>query len=210
MKLIKAVATLAVAAVLLLAVFLIWRALSKDKFTVGSQTVVNEGSVVTQAPVDMGEAGQSDDGFTLTLTQAQLAVLIEKAVSQYTQVSDVGVTIAGGGGITVSFRVKTAELAQMLINDGKELPDILQKGAALLGEWIETDFAANISSADGRIVLKPTAFGILGLSLGAGLIPEAVTEAINEYVNDYVTENIGKVNSVSTEDGVMTLTGNFE
>ena len=210
MKIIKAVATLAVAAVLLLAAFLIWKELSKDTFSVDSHTVVQDGSVVTAAPVELDEAGQTEDGFTLRLTQAQLAVLIEQGISKDTRVTDVGVTISRGEKVSVSFSANANDLIQMFMDEGRELPDVVKKGISLLGDWVETDFAADISAEDGRIVLKPTAFGIMGLSLGAGLIPDSVTEVINEYVGDYVAENIGKVNSVVTEDGSLTLSGNFE
>ncbi len=211
MKLVRSLITIVLAIALIFAIFLLWRKYSREKFGDEDKTVVQDGNVIATVPVDMGPSPSSDGiSFTVKITEAQLAVLVEDALEKKIEVDDVGVQIGDGGVLAVSFSAGTQDLAELLVSSGKELPSFLKFGISLLGESIEIDIAATVAAEGGKIRVEPTAFGIMGLSVGASGIPDAFTDDMNREINNYVEDNIGKVDSIATKDKVLIVSGSLK
>jgi translation elongation factor EF-1beta len=211
MRFVRSLLSVILAVAFLFAVFLLWRRYSKDKFAGEDKTIVQDGKVIATVPVDMGAESSSDGiGFTLKITEAQLAVLVEDALEKKIETENVGVLIGEGGSLAVSFSAKTQDLAGLLLANGKELPPYLRFGVSLLGETIKIDIAASVTVEGGNICVEPTAFGIMGLSVGVNVIPDVIIDELNSKLNSYVKDNIGNVTSIETKDKIMTVSGSLK
>ena len=126
------------------------------------------------------------------------------------ETENVGVLIGEGGSLAVSFSAKTQDLAGLLLANGKELPPYLRFGVSLLGETIKIDIAASVTVEGGNIRVEPTAFGIMGLSVGVNVIPDVIIDELNSKLNSYVKDNIGNVTSIETKDKIMTVSGSLK
>lgn len=204
MKLIKAILALVLAAAVLTAGVLIWRGISKHRLGNENPTVVQNGQVVTTQPVDMSPG---ESGFSVTLTEAQLGVLLEQAVSEKVKVRDVGVTIDPGENIALSFSASTMDIAELIANSDKELPAAAAFALSLMPEYVELDMAAHLSVRDGMIEVEPTAFGIMGLSLGTSILPTGINEGIGRALQNFLDSNMTSVQQVVTERGKLTVSG---
>ena len=211
MRLLRSLLSVLLAIALVVVIFFIWRKASEKKFGSEGKTVVEDGNVIATVPVDMASDSSSDGvSFTIHITQAQLGVLFEKAISEKLTVENVGVIIDDGGEISLIFRAGTEDLARLLLASGAELPKYLRFGVSLLGDTMEVNIAAKMSAADGQVKIEPTAFGMMGLSIGLGSLPDSLVEAMNQKVNEYISENIGKVTSIGTKDHTLTISGNLK
>jgi len=206
MKLIKSVFALVLAAVILLTAFFFWHRLSEKKFGAADKAVVDNGQVQTTAPVDMTF---SLSGFTLTVTQEQLGVILQQAISSKLRVRQVGTAIGEHNAVSLTCRADTRQLVELMKKQG-ELPRTLELALKILPEYTEVDLSAVLMAEDGALQMMPTEFGLLGLSLGASHLPQSFTDTVNENLKNAFAGSFTSVTSVTTSEGLLELTGTFD
>ncbi len=208
MRLIRSLLSLLLAAVILAAAFLVWKKLSADKLDTDGGASVEGGSQLTQTPVDMTpQITAENGGFTAVITEAQLAVLFEKAINECVPVRSVSVKISENGKISISCKVGATALTELLLAGGKPLPTTIETAIGLIGDTTGMDIALTAAMAVSEIALITDAFGVFGLAVGAGLMPDELVRALSVCINEYITQNVGNITEVATQDGFMTVKG---
>jgi len=208
LRLIRSLISLILAAVILAAAFLIWKKLSASKLGTDGGSTVEGGTQLTQTQVDMTPRITFEgENFEAVITEAQLAVLLEKAINQCVPVKSISVKIGENGKISISCQTDTTALTELLLTGGKSLPEAVENAIGLFGDTTEVDIGLTAAMAVSEIAFVTDAFGVFGLAVGAGLMPDELVRQLNLGINEYVKKNVGIITSVTTKDGIMTLTG---
>ena len=208
MRLIRSIISLLLAALILAAAFLVWRKFSSDKLDTDGGAQVEAGSQLTQTQVDMTPQISTENGeFTARISQAQLAVVFEKAISQSLPVKNISLKISENGKISFSCKTDPTALTELLLSGGKPLPEAVQTAIGLLGDTTELDMAVTVAMAVSEIAVVGEAFGVFGLAVGTALLPDELVRQLSIGINEYIKANVGNITEVTTQSGFITLKG---